>query len=125
MFSRSKKSTSLPTATATRPVEPEPSTLSVEPQLTETVTETEHIRKKRKAIKRGADLASAIPTAVFRRLVREIARDFKSDLRWEAEALEALQVDAEAYLVGQFGEANKKRDMCDSRTLKKAHFVIA
>ena len=82
-----------------------------------------HHRKKRKPIRRSSDLSSAVPTAVFRRLVREITEDVKSDLRWEAEALEALQVDAEAYMIGYFSEANKKREMCESRTLKKIHFV--
>jgi histone H3 len=88
-------------------------------------TEPEPHRRKRRAVQRSSDLSSAIPSAVFRRLVREITQDFKSDLRWEAEALEALQVDAEAYLMGRFGEANKKREMCESRTLKRAHFVLA
>jgi histone H3/H4 len=125
MFSRSKKPTPLLTDTAVQQVEPPPATLPVVSQSPETETDTEHRRKKRKASKRGSDLVSAVPTAVFRRLVREITQDIKSDLRWEAEALEALQVDAEAYLVGRFGEANNKREMCESRTLKKAHFVVS
>lgn len=87
-------------------------------------TEVGHRRTRRKIGHRSSDLVSAIPTAVFHRLVREIASDIKSDLRWEAEALEALQVDAEAYMIGRFGEANMKRDMCKSRTLKRAHFVV-
>ena len=82
-----------------------------------------HHRKKRRPNRRASDLTSAVPTAVFRRLVREITNDIKSDLRWEAEALEALQVDAEAYMIDCFGEANKNREMCQSRTLKKIHFV--
>ena len=36
----------------------------------------------------------------FFSLVREIAQDFKTDLRFEGKAIQALQEAAEAYLVG-------------------------
>ena len=39
-------------------------------------------------------------------LVREIAQDFKTDLRFEANALIALQEAAEAYLVSLFEDTN-------------------
>lgn len=42
----------------------------------------------------------------FARLVREIAQEFKTDLRFEKNALLALQEAAEAYLVGVFEDAN-------------------
>lgn len=42
----------------------------------------------------------------FQRLVREIAQDFKTDLRFQAEAVEALQDSAESYLVGLFEDTN-------------------
>jgi histone H3 len=38
----------------------------------------------------------------FQRLVREIAQDFKTDLRFQSSAILALQEAAEAYLVGLF-----------------------
>ncbi|CAN0064397.1 unnamed protein product, partial [Heterosigma akashiwo] len=38
----------------------------------------------------------------FQRLVREIAQDFKTDLRFQGSAVLALQEAAEAYLVGLF-----------------------
>ena len=38
----------------------------------------------------------------FQRVVREIAGDFKSDLRFQSQAVLALQEAAEAYLVGLF-----------------------
>ena len=38
----------------------------------------------------------------FQRLVREIAQDFKADMRFQSTALLALQEAAEAYLVGLF-----------------------
>ena len=42
----------------------------------------------------------------FQRLVREIAQDFKTDLRFQSAAVGALQEAAEAYLVGLFADAN-------------------
>ena len=42
----------------------------------------------------------------FQRLVREIAQDFKSDLRFQSSAVLALQEAAEAYLVGLFEDTN-------------------
>ncbi|KAK8571245.1 hypothetical protein V6N13_103374 [Hibiscus sabdariffa] len=40
------------------------------------------------------------------RLVREIAQDFKTDLRFQSHAVLALQEAAEAYLVGLFEDTN-------------------
>ncbi|MQL90168.1 hypothetical protein Taro_022745, partial [Colocasia esculenta] len=42
----------------------------------------------------------------FQRLVREIAQDFKTDLRFQSTAVSALQEAAEAYLVGLFEDTN-------------------
>lgn len=42
----------------------------------------------------------------FQRLVREIAQDFKTDLRFQASAIAALQEASEAYLVGLFEDTN-------------------
>ena len=42
----------------------------------------------------------------FARLVREIAQDFKTDLRFQQPAIGALQEAAEAYLVGLFEDTN-------------------
>ena len=42
----------------------------------------------------------------FQRLVREIAQDFKQDLRFQSSAIRALQEAAEAYLVGVFEDTN-------------------
>ena len=42
----------------------------------------------------------------FQRLVREIAQDFKNDLRFQSTAIMALQEAAEAYLVGLFEDTN-------------------
>ncbi len=47
-----------------------------------------------------------IRKAPFQRLVREIAQNFKSDLRFQSTAVLALQETSEAYLIGLFEDAN-------------------
>ena len=42
----------------------------------------------------------------FQRLVREIAQDFKTDLRFQSSAVGALQEAVEAYLVSLFEDTN-------------------
>ena len=42
----------------------------------------------------------------FQRLVREIAQDFKTDLRFQSSAVMTLQEASEAYLVGLFEDTN-------------------
>ena len=42
----------------------------------------------------------------FQRLVREIAQNFKTDLRFQSTAILALQEASEAYLVGLFEDTN-------------------
>jgi len=42
----------------------------------------------------------------FQRLVREVAQDYKSSLRFQSGAIMALQEAAEAYLVGVFEDSN-------------------
>ncbi len=43
----------------------------------------------------------------FQRLVREIAQDWKSDVRMQSTAMLALQEATEAYLVGLFHDTNE------------------
>ena len=47
-----------------------------------------------------------IRRAPFQRLIREIASDYKTELRFQASAVEALQEAAEAYMVGLFEDTN-------------------
>ena len=42
----------------------------------------------------------------FQRLVREIAQDFKTDLRWQVLAVDALQEASEAFLINLFEATN-------------------
>lgn len=64
----------------------------------------------------------------FQRLVREIAQDFKTDLRFQSSAVVALQEASEAYLVGLFEDTNlcaihAKRVTMYVRFLKLVPFV--
>jgi histone H3/H4 len=70
-------------------------------------------RRPRKKIRRPviSDTIPAVPVAAFSRLVREITQDCNSDIRWEADALKALQTDTEAYLIGKFQNAKKTLDL--------------
>jgi histone H3 len=47
-----------------------------------------------------------IRKAAFQRLVREVAQDFRADLRFQSSAILALQESGEAYLVGLFEDTN-------------------
>merc|ERR1712188_213042 len=42
----------------------------------------------------------------FQRLLREVAQDFKQDLRFQASTISALQEASEAYIVGLFEDTN-------------------
>ena len=42
----------------------------------------------------------------FQRLVREVAQDFRNDLRFQSAAIGALQEAVEAYLIALFEDAN-------------------
>ncbi|NJL70505.1 MAG: hypothetical protein HC888_02250 [Candidatus Competibacteraceae bacterium] len=61
------------------------------------------LREIRKYQKTGDLLLRRLP---FQRLVREIAQDFKTDLRFQGSAIAALQESAEMYLIGLFEDAN-------------------
>jgi histone H3 len=61
------------------------------------------LREIRKYQKSTNTLIRRLP---FQRLVREIAQDFKTDLRFQSQAVLALQEAAEAYLVGLFEDTN-------------------
>ena len=66
-------------------------------------TGTEALKEIRKFQKSTELLIRKLP---FQRLVREIAQDFKTDLRFNSMAVLALQEASEAYLVGLFEDTN-------------------
>jgi histone H3 len=47
-----------------------------------------------------------IRKAPFQRLVREVAQEYKNDLRFQSQAILALQEASEAYLVGLYEDSN-------------------
>jgi histone H3 len=65
----------------------------------------------------------------FQRLVREIAQDFKSDLRFQSSAIGALQESVEAYLVSLFEDTNLCAIHAKRVTIRKsnlpARFLIS
>lgn len=61
------------------------------------------LREIRKYQKNTELLLRKLP---FQRLIREIATDFKTDLRFQSAAVCALQEACEAYLVGLFEDTN-------------------
>ena len=61
------------------------------------------LREFRKYQRNGALLIRKLP---FQRLVREVAQAFKNELRFQSNAVLALQEAAEAYMVGIFEDTN-------------------
>ena len=81
---------------------------------------TEAVIKRRKKKNRRptfSDTIPAIPVASFHRLAREMADNCRSDIRWEADALRALQVGAEAFMVEKFQKAGEMSDLFDRKTI--------
>ena len=62
------------------------------------------ITKKNRKYQKSTELL--IRKLPFQRLVREIAQDFKTDLRFQSHAVLALQEASEAYLTGLFEDTN-------------------
>tara|TARA_B100000683_G_C12407798_1_gene522442 strand:- start:105 stop:440 length:336 start_codon:yes stop_codon:yes gene_type:complete len=58
-----------------------------------------------------------IPLAPFQRLVQEIANDLGEGYRFRKEAVEALQVDAEDYIINMFNGSNLVAIKCGRETL--------
>jgi histone H3 len=72
-------------------------------RLTRHLSGTVALREIRRYQKSTELLIRKLP---FQRLVREIAQDFKSDLRFQSSAIGALQESVEAYLVSLFEDTN-------------------
>ena len=87
--STTKKSLSLPTGTIKKPHRYKPGTVALR-----------EIRRYQKTFH------LMIPKLPFQRLVKEIAQDFKTDLRFQGSAILALQEALEAYVVGLFEDTN-------------------
>lgn len=59
----------------------------------------------------------------FQRLVREVAQDYKSDLRFQSAAIDALQEAVEAYLVSLFECTNLCAIHAKRVTIRKCYNV--
>jgi histone H3/H4 len=104
-------------------VKPEPGAAELVPAESESTENTENTesaestalaaRRPRKKLRRPtlSDTVPAIPVAAFQRMVRHMAEEFRPDLRWEDEALRALQADAEAFLIEKFQKAKETSDL--------------
>jgi histone H3 len=63
-----------------------------------------------------------IPKATFRRLVQEIADKCHSDLRFQSEAIEALQTASEGLLVQNFQKCSELAELCRMDTVRDKHW---
>ncbi|XBW35143.1 hypothetical protein QEN19_000706 [Hanseniaspora menglaensis] len=61
----------------------------------------------------------------FQRLVREIAQQFKTDLRFQSSAIGALQESVEAYLVSLFEDTNLAAIHAKRVTIQKKDIKLA
>jgi histone H3 len=60
----------------------------------------------------------------LQRLVREIAQNFKSDIRFQSSAISAIQESAEAYLVSLFDDTNLCAIHAKRVTIRKLYFTF-
>tara|TARA_B110000093_G_C12922409_1_gene389761 strand:+ start:87 stop:383 length:297 start_codon:yes stop_codon:yes gene_type:complete len=66
---------------------------------------------------------ATIPSAPFRRVVNEFTESV--DIRYQQEAVNALQVAAESYLVEMFQNANAVAVYCGRETLHREDITLA
>ena len=66
-----------------------------------------------------------IPRAPFQRLVKNIAQEFNSDLRFQSQAIVALQEATEAYIVGVFEDTNLCAIHAKRQTIMRKDMVLA
>lgn len=69
------------------------------------------VRLRSKALREVRDeqakTAKVIPNAPFQRLIRSMTRDIANEeIRFRGDALEALQTDAEDFVIGMFHDSN-------------------
>ena len=74
------------------------------------------------ANKRRPKQQYAIPKMAFRRLVQEIAAGMKSDLRFQPEAIEALQECAERLVTDNFERCSHLAELCKLDTVRHEHW---
>jgi histone H3/H4 len=65
---------------------------------------------------------TCIPRLTFRRLVEQIARDYRSDLRFQDATIEALHEASENCLVHRFVRCARLAHICKIDTVRKEHW---
>lgn len=63
-----------------------------------------------------------IPRVSFRRLVEELAAECKSDLRFQQDAIEALQESAENLIAERFVRCAELAELCKLDTVRDDHW---
>jgi len=64
----------------------------------------------------------AIPRVSFRKLVQEIATSYKSDLRIQQAAVDALQESAENLIAERFAKCSELLEICKLDTVRDEHW---
>lgn len=77
---------------------------------------------ERKTKRRRLDDDQGIPKQAFRNLVHQIAHDIKSDLRFQSEAMDALQAAAENLLTDRFRRCSELALLCKMDTVRTDHW---
>ena len=70
-------------------------------------------------------VANLLPKAPFQRLVRSICSDMDHELRFQSQALAALQEASEAYIVGLFEDTNLCAIHAQRKTIMKKDMDLA
>ena len=78
--------------------------------------------KQTASFKRRARRQFEIPRVTFHRLVHEIAGKYKSDLRIQRDAFEALQEAAEVLVSERFARCSQLVDLCKLDTVRDEHW---
>ena len=72
--------------------------------------------------KRKPKRVYSIPRVSFRRLVQEIAHSYKSDVRIQQSAIDALQESAETMLSERFVRCAELAELCKLDTIRDEHW---
>jgi len=80
------------------------------------------VEGKRRASRKRLRAELDIPKLTFRQLVQSIADGFRSDLRFQRDATDALQEAAESLLIGRFKKCSRLSELCRMDTLRKEHW---
>lgn len=73
-----------------------------------------------RSVSKRAELC--IPKLSFRKLVQEIAQEFKSDLRFQQDGLDALQEAVEMLVIERFKKCSRLAELCRKDTVRGEHW---